>query len=313
MDNNEEYKKFDIVICHSNCHDGNICAWIVKKFNPNIKILYCKNNEVPIIKFDTLKSKKIIIVDMCPHINFVLTLLHLCEKVCIIDHHITTISIIDQIKNEELKKNLMTLIYCDNTECGCTLTWQYFYGNSNYPWYFKYIKDKDLSLSNELYSKEINSALYDDNLITIEKLDNFNSIPYDIIFPKLLENGKIIERYKNKIIDTYIKNATPCTFIHKNKTYYLWLYECKYCFLYDISSKLLNIPIKVKNTNFLPDFIVNLAYDLHNNEYNVSFRSLNDRQDVKTISEIFNGNGNKFYSNCKIDGNVELNKIFVPV
>ena len=100
---------------------------------------------------------------------------------------------------------------------------------------------------------------------------------------------------------------------YEKKIYYVWLYECKYCFLHDISSKLLNIPIKMKNTNYLPDFIVNLNYDLQNNEYNISLRSSNDRQDVKIISEIFNGNGNKFYSNCKINGTTELNKIFIPI
>ena len=79
-------------------------------------------------------------------------------------------------------------------------------------------------------------------------------------------------------------------------------------------NKLLDKQIIKGDLCVFPDFTVNYTHKLKRNAFDISFRSSDDRQDVRLIAEHFSGGGHRNASGTVFDAsNTQLNTIFIPI
>lgn len=147
-----DLSKIELIIYHNSgksfpCPDGLCAAWIVynKMIDLNIDVdkidfigwMYSQNDdkEYPDLK----KYKNVLVLDFSFPVDFLDDCQDKNINIFIIDHH--------QGFTERLAKsksyNLSNLLF-NESECGATLTWKYFYPGLDVPKFIQYIKDRDL-------------------------------------------------------------------------------------------------------------------------------------------------------------------------
>ena len=205
-------KNIDLVIYHNSgdnfpCPDGLASAWIVYRLLQDLNIqdipfigwTYSQNDRK---EYPDLKDyKNILVLDFSFPIDFLDNCQDESINIYIIDHH--------QGFTERLLKsksyNLSNLIF-DESECGATLTWKYFYPGVEVPLFLQYIKDRDL----------FNKVLPDSDLIHAgmgAKRRSFNlynhlyeleQIDWQLVLDYLLPGGTKSVQNKQVKIDKYI-------------------------------------------------------------------------------------------------------------
>lgn len=305
---------FDYCIYHRKCIDGLSSAWIVKNYFPGITLIECGAGEnlEENVNLDSLFQKNLLFLDVCPPTkNELISLSKIAKTILIIDHHITTVESIQSIRVEDDLKNV-TLVF-DESKSGCQLTWEHFCPNEEIPWFLNYIADRDLWKVTMPYSKEINTALYEerhtrsfDNLDKLYKMSS-NLIELNEFKDKLIKKGKILTENRNSLIVQSVRNALKCKYKHYN----IWIYCCPRHILSDVGSKLTRW--KFKDGNF-PDFVAFWEYDLEQHQFGISFRSAKNTVDVHHIARELSdkGGGHRNASGCVLDGGTELRTIFIP-
>jgi oligoribonuclease NrnB/cAMP/cGMP phosphodiesterase (DHH superfamily) len=318
MENNTN---FDIIIYHKSCPDGIASAWIVKQYNPNAIIISSDAGSEPILNTN-LKNKRIIFVDVCPNnLYYLIKLSKETEYIMVIDHHI---SLQKQLNNIKLPNNINIIF--DIKNCACILTWEYFTNNKtnilphntllidNIPWFLKYIEDRDLWKLEMPNSQEVSLGLLEGNYITIEGLTRLYHTEYDMIYNKILEQGKIEIIIKEKLINNQIKyNSIPCKFKVLNKEYLIWFFESNDNLRSDVGNKLLFTKITKNNINKFPDFVVSWRYSFINDQFWFSLRSHNESVNVANIAQIFKGGGHRNAAGFILHSNIKIQNFFIPI
>lgn len=298
---------FDYIIYHSNCSDGIGSAWTGTLVNNTCILIECVAGKNPDIDIECFRNKSLLFCDISPLPEYVEELLKNGSRVVVIDHHVTALNNIEKFKND------ITIIKSDDTsKSGCILTWDYFFTEPA-PWFLHYISDRDTWNWKLINSKEINTALFEDGHITFEGLTNLYNSYTDL--NHFINRGKVIEEFRNKIINKFMKTAIPV----KYKDYYVWLYSCLSDYKSDVGNQLLNKEMvsvsNIRENNLIkPDFTVAYHYNITSNEYWLSLRSNDFGPDVcKIAKEISNtGGGHRNASGVTIDYDV-FNKIFIPL
>jgi oligoribonuclease NrnB/cAMP/cGMP phosphodiesterase (DHH superfamily) len=303
---------FDYCVYHRKCIDGISSAWIVKNYFPNITLIECAAGEnlSENIELESLYQKNVIFVDVCPPTNDeIIALSKLAKEILIIDHHITTYESLQQIDNI----NNLKLIF-DDTKSGCQLTWEHFCKHEEIPWFLNYIADRDLWKTTVPYSKEINTALYEEghtkSFENLDKLYNLASKPVELeeFKEKLIKKGKILVENRNMLIMQSVRTALRCRY----KDYNIWVYTCPRHIISDVGSKLVRWRFK---DSAYPDFVMTWNYDLEGHYFGLSFRSAKNTVDVHTIARELSekGGGHRNAAGCVLKGGTELRSIFIPV
>lgn len=307
---------FDYCIYHRKCIDGISSAWTVQNYFPSITLIECGAGEnlaenIDIKSFD---KKKILFVDVCPPTkNELVALSKLATEIVIIDHHVTTNELIQTIRNENNENNEIkniTLIF-DETKAGCQLTWEYFCKGEEIPWFLNYIADRDLWKTTMPYSKEINSALYEDGhtktFENLNKLYKLKSVELKEFKEKLIRKGTILTENKNSLIKQSSRTAVRCRY----KDYNIWVYTCPRHIISDVGSKLVRWRFK---DGTYPDFVMTWMYDLEDHSFSLAFRSAKNTVDVHVIARELSekGGGHRNAAGCVLDGGTELRTIFIP-
>ena len=297
----------DICVYHSPCTDGLVSAWVVKSANPSVVLLECIAGENPTVPVETFSNKKVIFVDVCPKIEYLIDICKVANKVLIIDHHITYYT------NYQTISPLSNLNYIfDTKKCGCELVWEYFFPNINMPWFFVYVSDRDLWKSTVPFSKEIGGALYQErHLSTIQSIQELTTKNNLEFRSEMIKVGKNIIHLKNEMIYSVIRSDIKRC---KYKDYNIWLYTCQRYLLSDVGSKLCKWRFKDQT---YPDFVVYWAYDVNDHKFYISLRSSNEENSVdvqKIAKEIHpEGGGHYHAAGLTLEGSTVIRDIFIPV
>ena len=210
-------KSFDIVCYHKNCPDGIGGLWVANHYQ-EIPIHYpLPAGENP--EIDHLHGKRILFVDVCPQVDFILSTIPIVQKMTILDHHKTSKEMVDTIVQENIP-NLEVVF--DMERSGATIAWDYFFPEKPCPFFIRYIEDKDLWKWKLEYSQEINFALQDHlNLkeFTLFLEEETNS------FQKLLQEGKIVKEENDEKIRRIASNARTSSFRCDEQTYHVMIVE----------------------------------------------------------------------------------------
>lgn len=202
---------YDIIFYHKNCPDGIGSLWAAN-YKKRIPIHYpLPAGENP-TKID-IEEKSILFVDICPNDYFILENIGKVKKMTILDHHKSSREMVEDI----MKKKIPNLeIIFDMERSGATITWDYFFPNTPYPFFIHYIEDKDLWRYKLPHSQEINFAL--ESYLTIEKLTSLLENEEEW-FQKLLEDGKVKKEENDKKIKKNADSSIPDNFIFQGNVY----------------------------------------------------------------------------------------------
>lgn len=291
---------FDIIIYHTQCSDGIVCAWIAKKTQPKAKYISYKAGCVPRCEFS---DKNILFMDISP--NFDQLLGYICnnKKIVIIDHHKTAQ---DNMKLLGDKPDNLEL-HIDMDKAGCQLTWEYFNNDKTKPWFIDYVADRDLWTWKLENSRDINASLFYDGEISLSKLDELLVNSKEKI-RLLSERGKIINDIKDKEIQKYKKEAIEAVLCTPTFSYNLWLSNCPYNLRSDVGSVLANT--KFPNGE-MPAFSASWLYNPQANEWYVSLRGSECSPDLSEICKFFGGGGHPKASGFTIPPGRTLRDIFI--
>jgi oligoribonuclease NrnB/cAMP/cGMP phosphodiesterase (DHH superfamily) len=290
---------FDIIIYHTQCSDGIVCAWIAKKTQTKSKYISYKAGCVPRCEFS---DKNILFMDISP--NFDQLLGYICnnKKIVIIDHHKSALDNIKQLgdKPENLE------LHIDMNKAGCQLAWEYFFHDKPIPWFIDYIADRDLWTWKLENSKNINTALFYDGEISIGKLDEL-LVNSEEKIKLLIERGKIINDIRDKEIRKYQKEAIEAELCTPSFKYKCWLSNCPYNLRSDVGSALANTQFP---NGDIPAFSASWLYNPQTNEWYVSLRGSKYSPDLSEICKFFGGGGHPKASGFTIPLGKTLRDIF---
>jgi len=313
------YQIDEIDYCfHRQTTDGIATGWIARMFNEHVKHV---KDIADINDINDFTGKSILFVDVPPH-----DLTHLKK----IAKHIIIISDDDDEDDDEDDddddENIERIKRSSKTKTASQVMWERFFPKKEVPWFLHYISDRELWQNKLPYSKEINTALYENRHIrSIDGLDGLARIPSSEIRSfkdSLIKKGKFLIDVRSLTIQSIIRTqAITCRLSIGNKTYRVWLYHCAKSLLSDAGNKLTRWQFK---DGSYPDFVVWWNYDISLHRYSLSFRSLPGSEKSIRVDDIVASlydlshvlsDGKKGYhhaASCMMDGSVVLRNLFVP-
>ncbi len=282
-------KVYDYVIYHGPCPDGVTALWASHEYLSNINYNYepiqCKAGTDPERNFH---GKKILFVDLCPSLKFIVDTCKIAEVVTILDHHKSAIDM--YYENEQVLNSINNLhMEIDPDRAGCQIAWDYFNKNPSphtktRPWFVDYVADRDLWKWELPFSKEINSALYENNYIDPSNLNKLSELLIDSENKKqkLMEHGELIIQIQNRELGLAVSKSLISEFKHKNHTYKIWLGGN---ISMNLRSELGNLLVNKKFPDGTsPDFAAIWFYDPKTNEWWISFRGGQQSPDLSVIA-----------------------------
>jgi oligoribonuclease NrnB/cAMP/cGMP phosphodiesterase (DHH superfamily) len=303
-------KKYDLVIYHGPCSDGVSALWCANQYLNEIEYKFesiqCRAGSDPDGDFD---DKRILFVDLCPSLKFIIDKCKIAKKLTILDHHKSAIDMYHE--NASKLESIDNLeIEMDPERAGCQIAWDYFFSNKPRPWFIDYIGDRDLWKWSLTYSKEINAALFENNLIDPANPNKLTDLLSDQENKKenLLAQGKVILQLQKRELDVGCNKALVAEFKHKDKIYKIWLGGN---ISMSLRSELGNLLVNKKfpdGTN--PDFAAIWVYDPKSNEWWISFRGGENSPDLSVIARELGFGGHKMASGMTIRNGKTLQDLF---
>lgn len=197
------------VIHHSPCLDGDMAAYIAKKYfaeqKEQVELIgeNLLNQQYDLSRF---KMEDIIyFLDCCYPLDITNQLAAMVKKITILDHHKSNIEIFDN--PSRYLSNICPIF--DINRSGAGLAWDYFFDKNTRPQLVNYIEDIDLWRHNLLGSDQF--------LAWIDSLENINFEELLDKFPKrflgsdIFWIGDAILKYNKKLINTIIQKGYATT------------------------------------------------------------------------------------------------------
>lgn len=199
----QENKRTNVLgVYHKNCIDGTASAAVLLMKYPNANV-FSLSYKYSQIEFDTLLSyidenTIVYVLDFSFDKNDLQLLMDKSKKVVLIDHHITSK---EKFDNEFLSKDKFEFIF-DIHHSGSMLTYKYFFPDKNNK-IIEFIEDRDIwKWEFGKYTEYVNSYLF----LFIENPKAMKQIIENVNIEEILEKGKSINEYKNKIINSILEN-----------------------------------------------------------------------------------------------------------
>lgn len=262
-----------VVLYHKNCFDGFSAAWAAwKKFGDKAEYVAVEL-QTPAPK--NLKGKNVYMIDFAYSPKITENLMKICASVTIIDHHIS---------NSNSIKNVSDYSY-DINHSGAVLAWKYFHPKRSVPKLLRYVEDNDLWKFRLPFAKEISVALDLHNGFDFKKWSKIVSDFEDREkFKKYIEEGKIVSRYRDIIIQRIMAGAEKVNF-ENQKAFAVnspfW------------QSEIGNFIVKNKKA-------IGIIWSRKSGRIRVSLRS-NKKNDVSKLAEKYGGGGHKVASGFSLD------------
>lgn len=294
---------FNYAIYHRGCLDGFsgfFVAYISGRLTKDVEIYA----DIPsaIMIPPNIDNKDIIIIDVAYKKEVLEQIFKYAKSVVFIDHHISIKNDVTNLYNTYNTKNNITIIY-DETKCGSTLAWKYFFGRQEIPLFLKYVQDQDTGTWEFPETKPFIFALkvyY--HLSTENKSLNkwFKLMNKDNVL-KLIKKGKYMQKYNKHLVNINIPRYTLEKFpskkiyqlapkLFKNPGQYRVAVYCGFnCpSITDLAVAALN--------SINADFCIMWVYNLDSRKFVMSMRSKDI--DVAEICKIFGGGGHKLAAAC---------------
>ena len=196
----------NMIVYHGDCCDGfgaAMCGYLVK--GNSIEYYYGKftsnrEDDKLLERINEKGAVNLVIMDFSYSKAFMLKLKEVCNKVILLDHHITA--------QNDLKG--LDWCYFDQVRSGCTIGWEYFMNNTDYPELLQCIEDYDLWRWKYPKSKLFTAAFY-------------SLIPYDFeTYKTFIDNPTKIDEYvaMGQTITEYIQaeNVKRAKTVHRVQT-----------------------------------------------------------------------------------------------
>lgn len=207
--------EFDYVIYHNNCIDGFtslFCLYYANKLkNAKLYGAHPASSFIP----QGIKNKNIVIVDVGYSKQIMEKIVKLAKNVVYIDHHITHI---DKIK--EIKSIKLTIVY-DVNHSACVLTWKYCF-SSKPPYLFELIEDNDIGNWKIEDTKPFLCAfrtINDFTNVSSKNLNLYKKYLDDKELKKIINIGKIYFEYHSYLMKQIMYKYSVQTFIFGKKKY----------------------------------------------------------------------------------------------
>ena len=295
-------KKFNYAIYHRGCLDG-FAGFLIAHMSGSIS----KNSEIyadipssNIVPPD-IDGKDMIIIDVAYKKEILEIIFKYAKSVVFIDHHVSIRDDVVKLQKKYSKKDV--LIVYDETACGSTLAWKYFFPRQNIPLFLKYIEDQDIGrwLYPDTKPFIFSLKVYYSLNIEQKNLNKWFGLLDEDKVAKLVKKGKYMKKYNDHLVNINVPRYTMKSFPSK-KVYELEPKIFKKVGQYKVAVYCgLNCPSITDLSNEVLkkvncDFCIMWAYNLDNNKYVVSMRSR--EVDVSLICRIFGGGGHKLAAAC---------------
>jgi len=266
----------DVVIYHSPCQDGFTCCSIANMYYKSIQkeVEYIgashRYHNFPKL-FEKIKNKNILICDFSYKKDIMTEIMKITKNVLIIDHHISAM--------EELIGIPVSNKIFDMKHCGAYLTWNYFFPEMETPLFVKYVEDNDIWTKKMYMTREITAyiSLLDFDLELYGELLLQNEEYFE---KNVIEKGKILLLQENKQIEIMLKKSTVKMIEYNDNIYFVGM-----CNSTVNPNETGNKMLEKYDCNF------SIVYSIKDNQYNISFRSDDQRTDVHKIAKTCNGGG----------------------
>ena len=299
-------KDFNSIIFHSPCSDGVSALWASCHYKDISNKIQCKAGVNPKSNFS---NQNIVFVDICPSFDYIVSTALTANYILILDHHKSASDMYNNNKSKFDKLINVKFIF-DMERSGCQMAWDYFFDNKPRPWFIDYIADRDLWKWELENSREINTALHENNIIdptNLVKLDNL-LIDEETKKNNLITDGKIILQLQKKELDFACNKSIEATMTVNNITYRLWLGGN---LTNSLRSDLGNIlSKKVFSDNTLPNFAAIWMYEPKLNEWWISLRGSNNCPDLSIITTFLGGGGHPKAAGFTIKNGKHLKDFF---
>jgi len=269
--------EIDIVIYHGpGCSDGfgaAFCAWLWKKKTGSTR-------EIEFIPRDhgssppDVKDKNVLLVDFTFKKSILENMIQVCNKLAIIDHHLTALEDLDSIDSKYK--------VFDMKHSGAYLSWMYFFPEDKPPLLIEFIEARDI-FKEYPYRDEF---IFWFNTIeqSFENLEKLLDNDYLMSFVK--KDGVEINKAIKPNVDKSVRNACP-KFMLINKKYYMVAHVNAPSYKSDIGNKVM------KETFPYADFAFVYSIDSSTNFTHVSLRSTDKHMDCTEIARLFKGGGHR--------------------
>jgi len=285
----------NLVIYHSPCSDGLASAWCFAHFGVDAEFVpfnYGKEPPENVEKFDN-----IFIVDFSFSSKIIEEMSRRVKKqVVVLDHHKTAFENLADLKNNEK----LTLIL-DNDRAGCQITWDYLcpkFGYELRPVFLDYIADRDLWLWKLPFSKEINTALLHEKMITFEHFDELYLNWMDS-FEILKQKGLQVLEFNNNVMNKIIQKSD---FVELRDFKMLAINSTIFI------SELGNLGLE----KFPINAVLIWRYNFQKEEFECSVRT-NEHIDATKIAKLFGGGGHIRAAGFTVKNLLKEMKPFNPI
>jgi len=191
-----------LVISHANCADGFTAAWVahrhLRETGIPYEVIFAKYGEGPP---QNLAGKFVLIFDFSYPRESLLRMQEEAAGLLVFDHHKTA------------RANCEGLPFCtfDMNRSGCGLAWDYFNPDTPRPYIVDYVEDRDLWRWEMPDSEAVNALIW----VTERELGVWEELSTNMMnngLEDLIERGKLLLRYRNKIVDQAVENARDVEF-----------------------------------------------------------------------------------------------------
>lgn len=278
------------VLFHANCIDGIVSAYTVwKKYGEENWTYIPVKYQEPLP--DLINPEIVVITDFSYPRDILLGLSKRSVRVFVIDHHSTAKEELEGLKGEFPFGEIIF----DISKCGCVLTHEHCFPDSELPELFLYVQDRNMWNWKLERSKEINEGLRSEILFYLQSRVNFGIIDdlinrWPVVKYELMKIGSVLLDYKQELVNSVVAHV-------ENKQWVIGSYRFKVgivnCGVYDLVSE-------VGNTILINDISLHFAmvYTI-GNRWVVSLRGM-DRKDeyggdihVGDIAKKYGGGGHK--------------------
>ncbi|AYV77006.1 MAG: DHH family phosphohydrolase [Barrevirus sp.] len=275
----------DYVIYHNPCSDGTaagMAAWkYLKNKFPERQVIY-KGMAMGQPPPDDIKGKNLLICDYSYKKDVILDLLTKVNKLLIIDHHRSAEKDLQDIDNKykifDMKKS------------GATLTWSYFFPNTEMPLLFKYIEDRDIWTKKLVNTDDFASAFY--------------ILPHDFeLYEKYLDENLLLSLInvtgpKYQELNAYYTDQAVSYSVPK-----FCKIKGKYYLVASVNTSILKSDIGNKIFDKYPLIDFSISYSIYDssNTTSISLRSTDKHADVSKIATKFGAGGHRNASGMRLE------------
>ena len=201
----------DTVIYHGSCMDGagaQLAAFLRLR-DKRVKYIPGYYHRPP----PSLQDKTVIFVDFVYPASHMVKIIEECKAICVIDHHVTN--------ETQLRQFPDAWKIFDSARSAAGLAWEYFHPKVPMPKLLSYIEDRDIWKYKLPNSMDIGAAIhqYRPNLDSLYKLYEEG----DAAIQRLAQEGAIIQKSTQKLVDTAVNVSQRLTYNFKGKNYNVYV------------------------------------------------------------------------------------------